>query len=565
MTDAEATHALAAAATASQPSQFWLEGGEPVPSSPAHYALASTIFAFVGTDEIGARIIPATFGIGLIVLALFLPGVGRKIVVLLAICMSLSTVLITTARTSGGAMISGFALLLIVMALLTEHFERHRDLKVVAIGIGIGLGLASGPHFYTGFLSLILAAVVLYVMRKRFTGTEDFDIPSSIGMLERRDWLLGVALALIACFGFATLFGLRSGGIAGIPEGFGIWLQGWTGAGEFNAITFLLMLPIYEPLLVLLAVIGVIWSVRHRDYLSIAFSLWAIVALLISVIYPGRSAEDLIWVVIPLCLLAAYGLSQLLEKILAVDNLLVYLGFTAALIVLLIFSYLQLAAYAQNPDGVPGGIDPGIGNLGLALLALGLCGVVGVLIGLGWSWDMARISLGSAFAIILLAYSLASIWGLNFRMRAASARELWRPSASTIGLPIMMESLENISQAQTGLNYALPIQLYDEPTASLAWGLRQFERFENPEGNLEAPPIVLAVERESGPRLRADYIGQTFKIAERQAWNTILPPNFLQWIIQRNPPTVPEHWLLLLRGDLTGTEKLDETEVSESS
>jgi hypothetical protein len=130
---------------------------------------------------------------------------------------------------------------------------------------------------------------------------------------------------------------------------------------------------------------------------------------------------------------------------------------------------------------------------------------------------------------------------------------------------MLVGSLENISQAQTGLEDALPIQLYDEPSASLAWGLRRFEKFNSPEGILEAPPIVLTAEGEPEPRLRADYIGQSYKIAERKGWTTILPPNFLQWIIERNPPTVSERWLLLLRQDLSGTEQFEEPEFPVSS
>lgn len=566
LTGDEAVHALAASAAARQPSPFWMDGQDTVPSSPAHYALSSLLFTFFGSSNFGARVIPALFGMGVVLLAGYLVYKNQPYTAIIAIWLSLSTVLVTTSRTSDGAIISGFALFLVVLALISEIKWQSPGRRILVIAFGLGLGFASGPHFYTGLLSLLALLAVLFALRKRSSRFDDHPLFAfRLGEPTRGEWLTGIGVMAVTSFGFSTLFGVRPGGLAGIPEALGIWLQGWSSAGEFRPLTILFLLPIYESLLLFFAVIGAIWSIRNQDLPGIGYAIWSLAALAFVLAYPGRQPEDLFWVVLPMSVLAALGLLQLLRQLLANDNWLVFTGFTTALLVLLIFSYLQLAANAQNPAGPQSAIGPGIGYFGLALLALGLFGVVGIMIGLGWSWDMAKVSAGSAFGLFLLAHAISNIWGLNFRSRAASARELWRQDATTIGQSMLVRSLENISQAQTGLKDGLPIQLYDTATPAMAWGLRQFERFEQPLGGIEASPIVLALDREAEPQLRADYIGQSFKVAEGWGWTTVLPPDFLQWVIRRNPPTVSQQWLLLLRQDLSESEEIEDPDAIDSS
>lgn len=553
MTDYEAQLSLSASAAASQPSPFWQEGEPTIPTTPMHYALTSLIFSFIGADEVGARIIPALFGIGMIFLVFHLPSKQTGLELLVALILSVSTVLVTISRTSDGVIFSGFALFLIGLILIAKSGEIPTRSALIWIAIGIGIGLASGPSFYTGLLVLLVLVGISLLVKERVRALIGVDLTHfQWSELNRGDWLKAIGIAALLCVSLATGLGMKPGGLAGIPEAFGSWIMGWREAGDIKALTIFFMLPIYEPLLVLWAFIGSISYIRKRDLFGILISLWALIALIVIMAYPGRRSEDLIWVVLPLCILAANGLLRLINRVLQVRNWLVFLGFTTALLVLLVFGYLQLAAYAQNPEGVLGGIDPGIGYLGLAIIALALCVVVGLMIGLGWSWDMARASMGSAFSLLLLAFSISTLWNLNFRLSAAGAKELWREQASTIGLPVFIDTLENISQSQTGFIDSIPIQMYDEATASLAWGLRDFSEVRS--NVVDAPPIVLARQEEQAPTLSADYIGQSCKIAEYKGWMSILPPKFMEWLIRRDAPTIPEVWLLLLRQDLSGSE-----------
>ena len=73
-------------------------------------------------------------------------------------------------------------------------------------------------------------------------------------------------------------------------------------------------LVVYEPLLIIYALGGawLLWKKGDITYLDRFAAAWAAIGALALLIYPGARATDSMWVVLPLSLLASYGITQLM-------------------------------------------------------------------------------------------------------------------------------------------------------------------------------------------------------------------------------------------------------------
>ena len=183
-------------------------------------------------------------------------------------------------------------------------------------------------------------------------------------------------------------------------------------------------------------------------------------------------------------------------------------------------------------------------GISLAILAL-------ILLAVGWSRDVAIPIAGAAAILVLLGAGISAGAALNFG--EPSARELYRPQASTLGLNDLRESLSTLSRAETGRSDALPIETRDQPSPALAWATRNFPTHEGPEN----PAIILV--REGAP-LPGEYLGQSVTVGESWGWVGGLPPNLISWLVIRESPTVPDRWVLLVRKDVAGVEELGPVE-----
>ena len=232
---------------------------------------------------------------------------------------------------------------------------------------------------------------------------------------------------------------------------------------------------------------GAIARARNGSSLLTFFASWFVGAVMLLILYQGRQPADLVWLVLPLTVLAAAVIKNLLNKIFQPENIWLALGFTGAIVALIAFAYLQLRAGVSGPEslqsfvGLPTHFAAAGMGIGLAVLAL-------ILLAVGWSRDVAIPIAGAAAILILLGAGISAGAALNFG--GPSARELYRPQASTLGLSDLRESLSTLSRAETGRSDALPIETSDRPSPALAWATRNYPTHEGSEN----PAIILVRE-----------------------------------------------------------------------
>jgi len=547
LTDAEAREALGALP---QPAEF--QPPDPGPGSPAYQVLTGLAFSFTGAQDRIARWAPAVAGSLLLLTPLLVrPQIGRGAALMTTLLLGISPTLWAASRTAGGSAIAVLGILTAVLFLARARAETRGNLERAAAMLGVAA--ATGQAGLLGLASLGVGSAALVAIRRR-RGNPDPDrtpaLPWPVALdteaLRRNLFLAGVvALSVASGLGF---FVRALGGVFG---GLGSWAEGWFEPSGIPAASVMLNLPTYEPLLLGFGGLGLVRAVRKGSALESWLAVWAISALLLIAVYPGRRPEDLLWAVIPLCFLAAKEASQLIERALGARPAWLLIGFVAAVIALLAFSYMQLAAFVRGPDAFQTLLGLPL-LLMLALMGIGLAAAAIGLLGLGWSREIAGTVAGVAGLIVLSSLSLSAGGRLN--LAPASASELWRPQASLAGLLDLRETIDTLSKAETGRTGAIPLQFADPSTPALAWVLRGYA----PRGAAdpaENPPVILMREGSGAGLFPSEYLGQSVSIGERWGWTGWWPPELLFWWVTREAPTLPDRWVLLVRPDIAGVEQ----------
>lgn len=539
----------AAAALSATDSDFVLE--RPVMPAPAYRTLTAAAYLAAGADEAPARWAPALAGL----LAAFAPlllrrQLGRAATFTAVLLLAISPTLWTASRTAGGASLAVLGVVAAAFFIIRAGADRGANLELAAAAGG--LALVSGPLGLTGLLTLVAGwGTLRYAGRRRSNPhAVGLPLPAGIGETARLRALLIAGVVVLA---LATGLGFFPGGLREVFDGLGQWAANWLQRSGQPAGTVLLQLPAYEPLVLVFGGIGALVALRRGSGLELWLAGWAAGALVVLLIYPSRQPADVLWVVIPLSVLAAPRLARTLGELVAARPTWVVMGAGGGVLALLGFSYLQLRGFVSGPNaalelaGVPA-------LLGLALMGLLLAGTALSLVAAGWSIELARRVAAGAGALTLLSLSVSAGAALN--ATEPSPSELWREQTGTPGLRVLRESLSTLSEAELGRPRSLPIQLGDAPPPSLAWVLRGHPRFSSLDPTV-SPPVILVRE---GGTLPGEYLGQSLSIGERRAWFGAYPPRLLAWWLIRAGPTEEQRWVLLVRQDVAGVEQLEQTE-----
>lgn len=543
LSDAEAEMALPALSQSARPAPFLeFEGASP-PKSGLYQVLTMVAFHLFGAQDETARLIPAIIGVLLVGVPFLLRGrVGVGRASLTALLLTISPTLVASSRSVQDAGMGAFGLTLLLALLLTSHGEA-RDPWLPAIAIGVAI--SAGASLWFG-LSGFLFAWVLGRISARLT-----DLPMGIDwdwLPARRTFLIGLLFAVV----IATGAGSSVTSLRALFVSLSDWLSGWSVQRPIHPLTLLTASIAYEPLIWLLGLIGAVLVLRKQDRLGTGGVWWALGAILVIIIYPGRGPEHLIWFVIPMAYLGAVALDAILQGVLSSEVRTPLLALSGAVILLTIFAFLQIRIGLQ-------GRFAGLEFAGLSMeflmptLALLLALALGVLFSMGWSPRDALLSAALSGVVLSSALSLSALSRLSYGESAAGAEELWRPRASTKGILLMLETIELVSEAETGFGAAVSVQATDQVPPALVWALRDYGR-PSPDELMAglAPSVVLAPETALPAEMGQEYIGQTLAVRERWGWEGLVPPEVLRWLVLGDAPTVQDRWVLMVRADVFG-------------
>jgi hypothetical protein len=542
LTDGEATLALQALQVARADTAAFIPG-----PYPAYIFLTGATFSIIGAGEFLARLWPVLAGTLLVCVPFFFRHeLGRKTALVLAFWLAIDPGLVTVSRQVNGPMMAlGFGLL----ALGLWH-ARHPAWA----GIFAGLALLSGPAFWQGALMLGLAWLINSLLpRSAAHPGEVFDeAHEQVAYPARIQSLSGLA-ALITTVLVAGTYLLRyPEGLTTVVGSLTAYLSGWTIRSGLSPLTLIIALLVFQPLGMIFALVSLgRWLVRRLQYQVegqyplLLPLLWLLTSLILTLIYPSRQVNDLVWVLVPLLVIAAEGLSEYLpeEKPHVISWL--QAGLVFVLTVLLWNTLIATSQLALRSNLPTPAIQLGI-LLGILLLAV----LTTALVALGWSWQTSRDGLVWGLVAAFAVYSTSILWG-SAQIRPGQPQELWGIPPGTGQVQLALGTLNDLSNWHTGLRDEIDI-VSTVDTPSIRWALRNYRsaRFTNELAPGDMPSVIITPSSAETPALTAAYRGQDFVWWVRPAWEGPVPDDFINWFTFRKAAVGYDYIILWARSDL---------------
>jgi hypothetical protein len=535
LSDGEATWAL---------QSLDIARGDPVEIGPqvSYITLTGGALYLFGSSDFAARIWPAIAGSLLVLVPLFFRrALDAPATLILMVCLALDPGLVVASRLAGGPMMAlGFGLLALGLA-----YTR----RPVLAGISAGLAVLSGPAVIVGALSLLLA----WIVARLVSGNAVSESNATPAEDPRSSWLTNQEWAKLLLSAGATLLVVGTL-LLRYPQGLAAWigslpayLQGWSEVSTVPPLRLIVALLVYQPLALIFGGIAAVRGWLRRDRLARILSLWFVFSLLLILIYPARQVIDLVWVLPPLWALAAMELAHDMHA--ARSNRLVAAGEAAVVFLLLAIFWLNLAGTSMALVGV----ESYILRFGVLAGLLALIAVTAILVGLGWSWEAARAGVVWGLCAGLGLYGISVMWSASFRSEPGRL-DLWQPAPITRNADLLLKTVDDLSEWNTGLISAIDLTLAAE-APSLRWTLRNYPKMttisEDQLASLPgAPAIVIARQTAAAPGLAEAYRGQDFAWWVYPGWERALPPDFLRWLTTRQAPLRQDQVLLWARSDL---------------
>jgi hypothetical protein len=521
---------------------------------PAYINLTGIFFGLFSANNFLARFWPAFAGSALVLApAFFRRYLGRTAALVFAFGLALDPGLTVVSRLAGGPMLAVACAVLALGAWFSN--------RAILAGIFVGLALLSGPQILTGTLAFVLTWLVAQLLGFRWQPLET--TAETLPLLRQALITAGVATLV-----FASMFFYSPQGLAAWVETLPAYLSGWAAPAVVPALRLLAALVVYQPLASILALVAVAGALVNlfkpavasqdaridnpagQSEFRLLLFLWFLFNLLLTVVYPARQVADVVWLLVPLWALSAMQLSNYVS---AEDGDLISAGQALLVLFLLVLFWLNLAGLAT----AGGGPDVIQARLSILLSVLALIALTAVLVALGWSWDISRRGLTWGTSAALGLYLFSVMWGAT-QIRPNQAEELWSPFPAPGQAGLLLETLQDLSEWQTGFKNQADVNVSVE-SAALRWVLRDFPyaNFISEEPQPGELPAILITSDQEKPALAAAYRGQDFVWDVYPGWSGGLPENVISWLTFRLAPLQENHVILWAREDVFPGGSLD--------
>ena len=524
--------------------------------NPAYVHLTAIFFYIFGATNFLARFWPALAGSALILAPWLLRSrFGRIPALVLAYGLALDPGLVAMSRLAGGPILAITGLVLAGLIWLGGR-------RAVA-GPFAGLALLSGPSVWFGMLGLALAWAFTSVFGRRLPATsgektdgdetgaspahtraeQSVALSLSKGRSVRwEDYRGALAWGLGTLLVVGSLFILSPKGLSAFVMSFVESLRGWWTLSGVPLWRLLLALPAYEILPLGFGIAGALRGILKRDTDSIRLGVWALVALVLALIYPGKQTSDLTWALLPLWVLAAIELGHHFDF--EGCNRWVLAGVVTLEVTLLVFGWLDLAGVTTMSLGMAQAHM----RLFLLIAVVLLIGLSLLLVRAGWSAKAAR--LGGVWSVVLAltAFTLAMSTGAA-GVREPLTVELWQPEPRTGRVDVLLKVANQISDLNTGITGQLSLTVLGVDSPALQWLFRDWQVQDVNTLAPDAKPemVISSADKLS---LAADYRGEALPLSEVADWSHATSTDWLKWFVYRQMPMLRADVILWVRSDL---------------
>ena len=508
--------------------------------NPAYVHLTAVLFYIFGATNFLARFWPALSGSALILAAWPLRGrFGRLPALILAFGLAIDPGLVAMSHLAGGPMLA------ILFLILTAWM--WMDGRRATAGFFAGLALISGPSVWFGLTGVGLAwAFGSGIGGKAPAQVEDKDAQVETGSSPARFHLEEFRVTLFWGLGTliiaGSLFFLSPKGLPAFVASLGTFLRGWWTLSDVRLWQPLLALPAYEILPLAFGIAGAVRGILNRDIGTRRLGIWALVALLLALIYPGKQTGDLVWALLPLWMLAAIEMAH--HFAFGETNRWEVAGTVIVVMAFLVFGWLSLASITTMDWG--GEMVRTRLWLVAALLLLIVLSLL--LVGTGWSISVARLGGVWSALIAFTLFTIAMSTGAA-GLRQPLTNELWQPGPRTGRVDILLKVANQISGLNRGYAAQLPLTILDVDSPALRWLFRDWQVQEVSELAPDAAPEMI-ITPSGNLSLEAKYRGEGLVLHEAVNWSKASSSDWLKWFMYRQMPLQRENVILWVRSDL---------------
>jgi uncharacterized protein (TIGR03663 family) len=512
----------------------------PVGGSPLLFAINQVLFGLFGTTvtDGGVRLVAALFGTVMVLLpALFRSHIGRYGALAAALLLAVSPTLVAASRSLDGTIITA-ACALAAIGFGLRYFTAQKRIDLIGLAVSIGLLLTGGPGLITIALVLIPALLIAY-----FWIASDED-RATVQQLRRDEHALRDAVLIggVTCIAAATGLFLRPAGLAHVPESLTAWVAAWSAVESIGALRLFQILLVYEPLIVLFGLAGLIASLRRVTGLIMLLGIWTIGAFIIALLQPGRQVLDLTLVLTPLALLGGVLIERLARDLEQHGAWQAEGVFWLTAAVVLGFLAINTAQTAVGPTsystflGMPLSLGSTVG-IGMVLLAAVMLGVFVLLI--GWRATL-RAAVATLFVSLTIT-SFSSAWSVTQRQAGNPRELLWGPTAVTPDVRDLRALVQAASRRATGfVDQAQVAVTLPQDDAVVRWALRDFKRAQYNAVVSDLAPIVIApLGSPFPPFVTETYRGQRFETQRLWEPSQLTDNDLLRWWLYRESDTAP--------------------------
>jgi hypothetical protein len=519
---AEAAQALPAVAAAAG-REFELNG-----VSPLLFGLQRLPFVLFGASDAWARAWPALLGglAPLLFLGLSRP-LGRGGALVAAYLWAVSPMAVFTSRLGlGNGLVPIFALAIVsgVAWSLRADSAHSQRLGLTVTAGAIGLLLASGSGAYTVLMMALPAALI---WRR--------SLPILASAL-KACWKQAAGVFLLCLVLGSTFFFMAPSGLAAAADLLGRWVRALRPeGGEYGGWEIGLRLVLSEPVLLVFGLAGVVMAFKRKDRFGIFASIFAGLALLVSLVGSGRHPSDLGLVVLALILLAGPVIARVLLSAWPCRR-----EIDAWLLVSVSTMLLLSAALC-----LPGILNPGNTAswrqlyTAVGIVTAVLAGLVWLVYGVWWNWRTVAL----AAPVVPLFFGLA--WGLGQVMAINYDRGAWRQPGVLHEAPapawgdlqqgvLDLASLHGTGKGEAAIDLVLSPLERESLDPALRWALRAYPNVRViPSLSPAVAPVVVTLPGEQ-PRLSSRYSGTEIVVLQR--WDPSALTDFysrVRWVLYR--------------------------------
>ncbi len=511
------------------------------------------LFLLFGGGDGMARLLPALAGVALVGLPWFwrkhLGEIGALAAAGLLLC---SPLMLFAARRVDDASLGLLGAALLLTALLARDVEGWpRGCASAFVVAGLAIGLAGGPVFYDG----LLAGGLAWAFYRWIVNSADGAAPRVRTPL--RPWARYALWGLVSALLISIGLGLRWNGWSGVADGLAAWLAAWSASRA--GLPPVVMLFLYEPVTLLLVLLGLLWSVKKLAPLPPALAVWGFLGLLLVNLRSGATSPALAAVVLPLALLAGYGVQQMARwpvsdratsgpvfKWMALHGLVGFVFWQPV--------GLALAGHANRAGTST--LGDALGNINLILLLgsvtlIALQALIALLFSLKMPLHLVWRGAVLGLALALLVTQVGFAWGLAF-VRPDSVAEPVISAAASPDLYALRAMLDEmaVQNGQRRDDFPVTVVAREAATAAVTrWALRDFSRLSAVEfwpadvsGVVVATPdaippdtAIQAWEGMAFTALRRD----TARIPACQSLFPLACNDLARWYLFRQMPTMP--------------------------